>query len=210
MRIKNIDPVYTYVPVSVDTPVAGIVSAVEVTEGSRVTKGQALATVTDPRQLLLQVEVPAADLGALRRGSQGTFMIPILGPDMHPLGVRVTGVSPLVDPATGTATAELALLRMPARPVPLGSLGKVTFKVHQRQGLQVPEQAIVYRGRETLVRTVVAGKAKLTPVTVAETRQGRTEITGGLVSGAQVIVRASGFVADGQDVTVQNGNVATN
>lgn len=210
MRIKNIDPVYTYVPVAVETPVAGVVSAIDVTVGSKVTKGQALATVTDPRQIMLQVEVPAADLGSLAQGSEGTFTAPLLGPDAKPLKVRVTGLSPLIDPATGTATAELVFIHAATRPVPLGVLGKVSFAINGRRGFQVPEEAIIYRGSETLVRTVVGGKAKLTPITVTETRHGRTEVLSGLAAGAQVIIRSSGFIADGQSVTVEDGHMATN
>ena len=118
----------------------------------------------------------------------------------------VLGYAQIVDPATGTVTAELAFVG--AATAPIGMIGKVTFAVNKRQGIQVPEQSIVYRGKETLIRTVEDGKAKLTPVVVAETRRGLTEIASGLKSGALVVVRSSGFVADGQAVVVQEGEVA--
>jgi multidrug efflux pump subunit AcrA (membrane-fusion protein) len=205
LRIKNTDPVYEYVPVPVEAPVAGVISTLDVTLGARVTKGQALATITDPSKQRLVVEVPASDLGRVQSGLEGTLAVPALGAKALP--VKIAGLSPLVDPATGTATAELDVVGSPTA-LPLGALGKVTFATNKRQGIQVPEQAIVYRGKDTLVRIVDGGKAKLAPVQIAETRKGLTEIASGLKDGVLVIVRASGFVADGQDVTVQNGDVA--
>jgi len=209
LLIKNTDPAYEYVPVVVDAPVKGVVSAVAVTEGTRVTRGQALASLTDPERVSLRVEIPAADLTTLKPGASGTFTLPTLEKSFPPLAVKVRAVSPLVDPATGTATAELTCSGSLTCRLPLGAIGRATFLVNRHQGLQVPEQALVYRGKKTLLRLVDHGKARFVPVKVATTQQGLTEITAGLHSGDQVIVRTSGFVADGQPVVVQNGSVAT-
>lgn len=208
LEIKNIDPVYEYVPVGIESPVAGIVSSVDVTAGSKVTKGQSLATVTDPRQIGLVVEVPASDLSALHRGLIGKFSLPILGAEAKPVETHVSGVSPMVDPLTGTATAELALVSAGTKMPPPGAIGKVTFALNVRSGIQISEQAVIYRGKETLIRKVLDGKAKLAPVTLGETRKGRTEVLSGVSKDDLVVVRASGFVADGQAVTVQAGDVA--
>jgi RND family efflux transporter MFP subunit len=206
MAIKNTDPLYEYVPIAVETPVTGVVSALEVTPGSKVVKGQALATVIDPKQTGLVVEVPAADLASFVKGLKGTFQLG-LSRDPQPIETEVSGISPLVDPLTGTATAELVSAKTGAL-VPPGTIGKVSFSINKRQGIQVPEQAIVYRGKDTLVRVVAEGKAKMVPVQVAQTRKGLTEVLSGLAAGSAVVVRASGFVADGQAVVVQNGDVA--
>lgn len=209
LEIKNIDPLYEYVPVAVDTPVAGVVSSVDVTEGTRVTKGQVLATVTDPAQKSLIVEVPAADVPYFKSGLGGEFFLPMLGERFPHAAVRVKGVSPLVDPVTGTATVELAIEQASAAAViPLGAIGKATFAVNKRKGIQVVEQAVVYRGKETFIRVVEAGKAKMLAVVLGDTRQGQTEVIKGLKKGDVIVVRASGFVADGQAVVVQNADVA--
>jgi RND family efflux transporter MFP subunit len=205
MAIKNTDPLYEYVPIAVETPVTGVVSALEVTPGAKVIKGQALATVIDPKQTGLIVEVPAADLASFVKGLKGNFSLSMS--TAKPIETEVSGISPLVDPLTGTATAELVFAKSSAL-VPPGAIGKVAFSINKRQGIQVPEQAIVYRGKDTLVRVVAEGKAKMVPVQVAATRKGLTEIVSGLTAGSSVIVRASGFVADGQAVVVQNSDVA--
>lgn len=206
LAIKNTDPVYEYVPIAVAAPVNGVVSSLDVSVGARVTKGQALASVIDPAQVRLVVEVPASDVAAIQPGLGGTFAAAVLGRDAKPLGVKISGISPLIDSATGTASAELAFDQN-QKSIPLGTLGKVSFAINKRQGVQIPEQALVYRGKETFVRVVEAGKVKMTPVKIAETRSGRTEIASGLSKGAAVIVRSSGFVADGQEVVVQAADV---
>lgn len=114
----------------------------------------------------------------------------------------------MVDPATGTATAELLFVDpKSAATVPLGLIGKVSFAVNKRQGVQIPEHAIVYRGKETFVRVVENNKAKIKPVVIASTQRGLCEISSGLEPNETVILRSSRFVADGQTVTIQEGDV---
>jgi multidrug efflux pump subunit AcrA (membrane-fusion protein) len=209
MRIKNTDPVFEYVPVPVETPVAGIVSSVEVTEGTKVTKGQSLATVTDPAQVRAIIEVPASDLRAVSRGLGGKLSFPNLGTAGTVYDVKIEGLSPMVDPASGTATAELSIKLPGGVPPPIGMIGVARFGLNPRQGLQVPEQALVYRGADTFVRIVEGSKAKLVAVKVAATRRGMTEIASGLRDNAPVVVRTSAFVGDGQDVVVESSKEAS-
>ncbi|MEZ4752172.1 MAG: hypothetical protein R3B54_16520 [Bdellovibrionota bacterium] len=114
----------------------------------------------------------------------------------------MSGVSPFVDPATGTAGAELEFKKGPAH-LPPGSMGRVYFKVRAHAGFQVPEDAVVYRGKKTLLRVVQESKAKLTPVELGPIRRGLVEIQEGLTEGDTIVVRASQFIADGEEVTVQ-------
>ena len=144
MVLTHTDPVYQYAPVTVLSPVAGIVSAVGVTEGTQVSKGDKLASVTDPSQIRINVEVPAQDLSALSRGLVGEFRIS--GRD-GALPVKVRGISPFVDPATGTATCELEFTN-PGLVSP-GIVGQVTFKANIHKGITIPDYAIVYRGTDT-------------------------------------------------------------
>lgn len=196
--IGNTDPVYQYAPLTVKSPIAGIVSSVETTEGSRTIKGQRLATVTDPREIRVQVEIPASDLGAVQTGIEGELRLP--GHD-KPMKVRVQGASPFVDPATGTASAELVLVDKVA--LAPGVLGRVSFKARAHDGIQVPEEAIVYRGQEPMVRIVENGKARYAPVSLGQSRRGTIEILKGVKAGDSVIIRASQYVGDGEAVSIQ-------
>jgi HlyD family secretion protein len=155
----------------------------------------------------LVVEVAALDLPRLSPGLIGEFTT--RGEGGLKVSARVTGISPLVDPATGTATVELAPSGdAKTASLPIGIIGRLRFKVNRRQGFTVPEVALTYRGDATLVRVVEGGVAHYREIKTKETRGGQTEVASGLAAGDVVITRASGFVADGQGVTVQAEDVA--
>lgn len=198
--IGNTDPVYQYAPMSVRSPVAGVVSSVEITEGSRVTRGQRLLTITDPTKIKIQVEIAAADLPTFKPGLIGKLTVPSQDGEST---VKVVGISPFVDPATGTATAELLPDGKSKMALPPGLIGRVTFRAHDHSGIQIPESAVIYRGQSTVVRVVEKGKARYVPVTLGATRRGLIEVLKGLGAGTQVIVRASAFIAEGEKVEVQ-------
>lgn len=208
VTLRHTDPVFQYAPVVVKAPVNGVVSQIEFTEGSRVTAGQKLLVVIDPNSPKVVIELAAADLEDIKIGMTGELR-PVGQDHIHE--VRVVGISPFPDSATGTATCELEVVtgnenagNDKTRPrLPPGLMGKVSFKVRERKGIQVPESAIVFRGKETLVRTVDEGIVHLSTVKLGNLRRGYYEVTEGIVEGVNVVVRSSQYVADGQKVQVQ-------
>lgn len=208
LLLEHTDPVYQYAPVSLKAPVAGVISALEVTEGSRVSKGQKLLTLTDPAKVRILVEVAAVDLPSLRHGLSGDLR---LAGQENTLPARITGLSPLVDPATGTATCELSLMPKPdskgtAVKLPLlipGMLGQVSFRVNEHQGISVPESVVIYKDQGTFIRLVQDGKAKRVPVTLGKIQRGQVEILKGLSENDVIVERASSFIADGEAVQIQ-------
>jgi multidrug efflux pump subunit AcrA (membrane-fusion protein) len=195
--MQQTDPVYQFAPVSTISPVTGLVSEMAVTEGTLVAKGQKLAAVTDPRTLKIMIEVAAADIALLQNEGGATLEVPALG---APLQLKLIGISPSVDYATGTATAELAPKPADVAKLRPGMVGKVTFKAGLHKGFMIPEDALVQTQNRTFVRVVEDGKAKKVPVTVGARMRGQAEITQGLKEGTMVVERASGFVADGEEV----------
>lgn len=200
MVLKSTDPVYDYAPFALNAQVAGIVSGVEVTEGSRISKGQKLAQITDPSKVKITIEVSVADFSAIRTGLEGQLYVPGLEDNV---AVKVLGISPLIDPATGSATAELALEDKAAPSLPPGAIGKVVFRAREHTGIQIPEGSVTYRGPDPFVRVVDNGTAKYVRVQLGETRQGLVEVLKGLSLGQNVIVRANTFVAEGEKVEIQ-------
>lgn len=202
--IRNTDPVYQYSPMTVVSPVPGVVSRVEVTEGSRVARGDKLLMVTDPDQVRVVVEIAAQDVSSIRPGMLAELKAS--KPGGEALQLRVRGISPFVDPATGTASCELEVSKAKDRTQlpPSGVISRVTFRVNKRKGFSIPESAITYRGKDPFVRLIADGKAKLVAVTLGRKEAGMVEIIKGLKSGDQLIERASGFVADGEAVDIQS------
>jgi multidrug efflux pump subunit AcrA (membrane-fusion protein) len=199
--ISHTDPIYQYAPVYMLAPVSGIVSSVEVTEGSQVTKGEKLGSVTDPTQVRVSVEVPAQDLAYLKKGMPGEFRF--AGSDEKVL-LQVRGISPFVDPATGTATCELELQSKKSALAP-GVLGQVSFRANAHQGISIPDYAVIYRGTDTLVRVIDdSQKALQLPVKLGRKERGNVEVLSGLKNDTKLVLRSSRYVADGEAVTVQD------
>ncbi|MBC7690844.1 MAG: HlyD family efflux transporter periplasmic adaptor subunit [Methylotenera sp.] len=202
LTISHTDPVYQFAPFRVNSPISGVVSSLEVTEGTQVSKGQRLGAVTDPKKVRFNIEIPASDLAYVSRGMKGVFQI--AGRD-EVVPVVIRGVSPFVDPATGTASGELEPDGKSALVSP-GLVGQVSFKANLHQGFSIPEHAIIYKGDATFVRLVKDGKTLLTPVKLGRRQRGTFEITGGLEVGMSVIERASRYIADGDAVQVSTGS----
>ncbi len=201
--ITHTDPVYEYAPLTVRAPVTGVIYQLTVTPGTLVNKGDALASVTDPSQIRLVIEVAALDMHAIKKGMKGDLTVSGVG---KPLRASVQGISPAVDPLTGTAACELTLDKMDLSAVAPGMVGKVQFKLNAHQGIMLADNAVVYRGDKTFVRLVENGKAKKVAVTLGERRQGQVEVLTGLHAGDVVIDRTSKFVGDGDSVSVETAH----
>lgn len=207
--IRNTDPVYDYAAVALTSPIRGQVASIDVTEGSRVVKGQKLLTLIDAAKHQLSMEVPAADLPMLRTDMTG--IMSFSGVE-EPITVQIHGISPLVDPISGTATVELTVptTKSPATNarLPIGAIAKVQFKAQAHQGIEVPESAVVYKGPQPLLRVVKNGTAHHVLVTLGRPRRGMVEVLKGINIGDSIVMRSSTYVADGDAVTVQNLEVA--
>lgn len=199
LTLINPDPVYTFAPFEVHSPVSGVVSAIEVTKGSRVSRGQRLGTITDPRQVRAQIEVTVADLDAVQVGMKGELE---LSEHSKPVEMIVSGISPLIDPSTGTASAELHVVGTDKLPPP-GVVGRIRFRARAHEGIQLPESAIFYRGEDPLVRVLIDGKVQFRPIKLGPSRRGKFEILDGVKSGETVVLRSNTFTADGEEVSVQ-------
>lgn len=204
VKVRHTDPVFKYRPVTLKAPVNGVVSKVFVSEGSLVSKGQKVLQVTDPKKVKIKIEVAAKDLQFIKRDLEGSFTAKGLE---KPVNLKVSGVSPFVDPATGTATAELEIAQKDATLTP-GILGRVVFKSNIHQGFVFLENAIYYQGKKTFVRLTdkdgEAFKVKKVEVKLGPKRRGQVEVLSGLEEGMMVIERASGFLPDGAEVTIGN------
>jgi membrane fusion protein (multidrug efflux system) len=205
MTITHTDPVYRYSPTPVFAPVSGVMSTVDVTEGTQVATTQKLALVTDPSKIRITVEVPAMDLSLLSRGMTGDFKLQNMD---KPISIRIKGISPFVDSATGTATCELEIVSAPgnsAPVIPQGVIGQVSFKANDRKGISIAEDAIFYKGADPFIRIVVDGKAKQVPVVLGKRNRGMVEILKGLEDGSKLVERTSRYISDDEAVTVQDG-----
>lgn len=198
--LQNTDPVYRYAPIRLRSLSSGFLTSLDVTLMMKVERNQKLFTVTDPKNLLVEVEIPAHDLGSLSAGMRGEFRPDPTQPESIP--VEIEGLSPAVDLTSGTATAELRPLEKTDR-LRQGQLGQIRLKTNSRKTFVIPESAVIYRDDKSYVRVFEGGKAQRQPITLGRRIGGTYEITKGLKGGEQIITRTSRFVADGEEVEIQ-------
>jgi multidrug efflux pump subunit AcrA (membrane-fusion protein) len=201
--IQNTDPVFNYAPVRITSPTSGVVTLIEVNLLSRVDRGQKLFLITDPKQLVVETEIPAADLKYFSISQTGVLKD---NQNMN-YDVQVKALSPVVDASTGTASAKLNLTGSNSDQLRSGQMGAITFEINHRQSIVIPENALVYRDGKPFVRLLENGQAKRIPVTLSQNFGDTVEIASGLTAGQKLITRWSRFIADNEEVEAQSSEV---
>lgn len=200
VQINRTDPVYQYAASYVVAPLNGVVSALNVREGTQVQKGKEIVSVTDPSNVRVHVEIASIDLETIRPGIQGTFKI---SGRKESYPVKIIGVSPFVKSNTGTATCELAFIQEKAVVRP-GVVGQVTFRANTHRGIIIPGNAIYYKEGSTYVRVVDKEQTvHKVRVELGRKQRGTVEVLKGIRSGDRIVEQSSNFLRDGQKVEVQ-------
>lgn len=203
-RIQQLDPVYQYAPAKIVAPITGVVSQVEVNIGTQVTRGQRIATVVDPRQLRVTVEIPGGDLEKITPSAKMTFATSL---SEKPEELSLEGVSPLVNPTTGTATANL-LFKNQNPKLSAGTIGKIQVHLKSGSAIKIPEQAIVYKGANPFVRVVDTNNiATYKAVELGLRQGGQVEIKKGLSVNEILIERASQYIQDKKAVQIEKDKI---
>jgi membrane fusion protein (multidrug efflux system) len=181
-------------------PFAGIAGLRQVSIGDYITAGQDIVNLEDIDPIKVDFRVAEKFLSAVRVGQ--TIQV---GVDAYPGTVfegEVYAIDPRID-IQGRSVVIRARLPNSERLLRPGLFARVTLVLETRpQAVTVPEQAIMPRGSEQFVFTIVDGKVKQTKVTIGSRRDGRVEIVEGL--GHEDIVVTAGHlkIRDGVAVRV--------
>ncbi len=205
--VENKDPAFTYAKVPVRAPVAGVVSQMNIALMSRVSRGDKLFVVMDPKSLKLTAEIPGSELAVVQPGSKGVFKQNL--DDKEGVNIRVTGISPLIDPRTGTAAAELEFVSEKGKESSLpaiGMVGHALFENVRGQVLLIPESALGYREGKPVVKVLDdKNVVKRKIVELGEQKETQLVVKSGLEAGEKIIVRANRSLKDGEAVDVDSG-----
>lgn len=183
---------------SIVAPFAGVVVEKTVERGEWVSVGDTVAVVADDSEVDVVVDVPAEMLQYLTKDRM--FAVQSSG---HKLMGRFISYVPKGDVATRTFAVKLRLKNtvnlvegMAARALlPLAA---------KNTGLLVPRDAIIDKYGRNVLFVVLAGKAKMVPVTVTGYSGMQVGVTGaGLAEGQQVVVKGNERLQDGQSVRVK-------
>lgn len=182
-------------------PFAGWVSLRTISVGAMASQGTEIATISDLSTIKLDFTVPETMLAALRQG------LPIevhsaAYPDRIFRGV-IEDIDPVIDPNTRAVTVR-ALLPNPDRALRPGMMMNVAIQSATRNGLSVPELAVLGEGDTRYVFTLGPGnRVHRAVVRTGVHLGGRVEILGGVGPGQRVVTEGIIKVADGMTVRLQ-------
>jgi len=176
-------------------PVSGFVTAKGTFEGQRVEPGMELFTITDLSRVWIEADFYEYEARDLRLGEEASLTLPY-DPGRRLTG-RITYVYPTLDPETRTVRVrfEFANSGLALKP---GMFADVKLAVAAREGIVIPESAVIDTGERQVV-FVSLGGGKFAPrqVRLGSRGEGKVEVLSGVAAGEQVVVRAN-FLLDSE------------
>jgi membrane fusion protein, multidrug efflux system len=196
----NLDAVARTIDVS--TPIAGIVTSVDVSAGDFVGVGQKLATVATVKKLRIKFGVNASSIGFFSKGAEVTVtsdQIPQSGQG------QVISVAESADPMTRAFQVEASIDNDEGAYRP-GMFVKVNI-VQERLAnvLAIPRSAIITLNDQNIVFTAANGVASKHEITLGQDLDGRVVALTGLKAGDTLVTLGQTYLEDGSKVTVSSG-----
>jgi membrane fusion protein (multidrug efflux system) len=187
------------------SPFDGIVGIRGVSLGDYVKDGTDLVNIEDVRILKVDFRLPERSLSQIKAGQDVEVVADAL-PNERWQG-QIEAINPRVD-ANGRSLELRGRLDNASGKLRPGMFVRVRVIVGERNGLLVPEEAIVPQGEEFYVYKVVEGAAKRVPVKIGVRRDAKVEIVEGIAPGDQVVTAGMRLSRDGQPVRVLSPDAA--
>ena len=185
----------------IHSPLRGVVTVKQAEVGALASPGTPLLTVEDPTRYRLEAGVEEAMLGRIRPGQSVRVIIDALG--AREWVGKVGEIQPAADPATRTSIVKVDLLDPSGKEgsAPIlrsGLFGKVRFPAGKKQGMSIPQGAVIQRGQLSQVFVVdPEGRAYLRMIRTGKTLGDGVEVLSGLNDGERIIVEGVEKVRDG-------------
>ncbi|RUL66340.1 efflux RND transporter periplasmic adaptor subunit [Dyella dinghuensis] len=182
--------------ITVHATASGVITALDVREGQRVSAGQTLMTVNGLSTVWVEAALPQVTAGTVRHGTPVTVVVDAL-PGREFRGTVET-LLPDIDTMTRTQRARIVLDNADGALSP-GMFASVRIAPANGEAVPVvPSDALITSGSEARV-IVVEGNGHFRPVSVRTGRssEGYTEILGGLQGNEKVVVSGQ-FLIDSE------------
>ena len=185
-------------------PFDSVIGLRQVSVGTLLTPGTAVATLHDDSRMKLDFSVPELQLSKIAPG-QPVIARSRAFADREFEG-EVSVVDNEVDPVTRSIRVR-AILPNPERLLRPGMLMTVQVAPSQRQALVIPEEALLPQGSQQFVMLVVEGDdgpvAEKRQVQIGQRQPGQVEVFEGLQGGERVITHGNFRVQSGQAVSIE-------
>ncbi|HVR82328.1 MAG TPA: efflux RND transporter periplasmic adaptor subunit [Luteimonas sp.] len=187
-------------------PFDGVLGLRQVSSGSLVTPGTAIATLDDVSLIKLDFTFPESALSQLAIGQRVNARSEAWPDDVFEGQVVTLGSR--IDPGSRAITAR-AEIPNPEGKLRPGMLLDVGVERAARNAIAIPELALQQSGSQASVFRVGAdGKVSQVPVTIGVRRRGQVEIVSGLKAGDRIVVEGTVKLRDGISVVEAKSAVA--
>ena len=181
--------------VTLHAPDAGLVWELSAREGMAISPGMTLFKLAPVGTVWVNAEVPETQAALIRPGVEVEGRAAAF-PETVFKG-KVAALLPDVNATTRTIKARIVLAN-PGGLLKPGMFARLEFGGHDKQGLMVPTEAVIYTGKRNVV-IVAEGDGKFRPVDVEVGHDSgeTTEIRKGLEAGQRVVVSGQ-FLIDSE------------
>lgn len=177
------------------SPIAGVVTKKDVVDGMKLDEGAMPYEIVDLSRVWVLADIYETDLHRVRVGMPARLTLKAY-PNRAFEGTAAF-VDPVLDPKTRTVKLRLEFGN-PGGELKPEMFGQVTLEGAERQGLRIPEDAVIDSGTKK-VAFVALGEGKLQPreIVLGDSDGAQVEVVSGLSEGERVVVRAN-FLVDSE------------
>ncbi|MEW6413369.1 MAG: efflux RND transporter periplasmic adaptor subunit [Candidatus Zixiibacteriota bacterium] len=185
--------------VDIPTPIAGLVTSVDVTQGDFVRVGQKLATVASTGKLRVKFGVNPNDIGYFRVG------VPVVVSSETARGSafgKVITVAKSADPVTRAFEVQALIDNSDGSYRP-GMFVRISIVLEDLKGvLAVPRRSVVILEDKPTLFTIVGGQAVKKVVELGPDIDGHVVVISGVSAGDTVVTLGQDYLDDGFDVKI--------
>lgn len=181
-------------------PISGHVAKRHIDQGAIVSPSTPVITLMNLSTMVTQAAVPEQEVGRLRVGNQARIEVDAFRETTYT--GRVARISPVLDPATRTATVEVEIPNKD-----LGLRAEMFARVHLdlgalRDAVLIPREGLVYRGTQPGVFLIERNRSVFRAIETGQTLGGDVEILSGLAPGTTIVLRGASMLREGDEVRV--------
>ncbi|MBS4960949.1 MAG: efflux RND transporter periplasmic adaptor subunit [Clostridiales bacterium] len=184
---------------TVTAPISGYVTACNVKKGEMLSTASIPFTLVDTSSMTINVSVSDTIINSIKKDDEVSVTITSLGKDMK-------GTVETVNPAANSGGTYDVKVRIENANGELkaGMFGQVNFTKDKKDAaIVVPVDAVLTKQGETYVFINENGVAKKAIVEQGISDGTNVEITSGVTSGDEVIIKGQNFIEDGDKITVE-------
>ena len=181
-------------------PMAGVIARRYVDVGALVNPSNPIVNIVNLSTMVTMANVPEREVGKLRVGNRALVQVDAFG--VERFTGRIARISPVLDPATRTATVEVEI------PNPTGGLkaemfARVTLDLaSQREAVLIPREALVYRGQQAGVYVMQDKRPVFRTIETGLTRGDDVEVLANLQAGATIVTRGATMLNEGDQIRI--------